>query len=235
MGLEFCFIQLGGQSNMILGIISAILYLLVSGLFITKRLTKGKVRRTFYIIHKPLGFVLLGVSMLHFILSLQLIKQRPIAMLILGFIMMITQILGILVMMLRKKITKAILLHKITALVMLVCLILHVYFGITSFQEYQTKIKAIAITGVDLSKVKDGTYVGEYDVEYIYAKVAVTVESGIIKEIKILDHRNERGKRGEDVIQRILENQSVEVDTVSGATNSSNVIRKAVENALKQG
>jgi uncharacterized protein with FMN-binding domain len=220
---------------MILGILSAILYLLVSGLFITKRFTTGKVRRVFYAIHKPLGLLLLGVSAAHLILSLQLLEQRPIIMFILGFIMLITQLLGILVISLRKRIKKAILLHKVLALVMLICLILHVFFGVTSFKEYQADIKALTIVGVELSQVKDGNYVGEYDVEYIYAKVAVKVENGMIKEIEMLEHRNERGKRGEDVIQRILEQQSVEVDAISGATNSSNVIKKAVENALKQG
>lgn len=220
---------------MILGMISAILYLLVSGLFLAKRFTTGKIRRLFYAIHKPLGFILLGVSLVHFILSLQLIKQRPMVMFLLGVVMIITQILGILVIILRRKIKKALFLHKISSFVMLICLILHVFFGVTSFQDYQAKMKALNIVGVDISTIKDGLYVGEYDVEYIYAKVAVTVESGKIKDINILEHRNERGKRGEDVIGRIVDQQSVEVDTVSGATNSSNVIKKAVENALKQG
>ena len=34
------------------------------------------------------------------------------------------------------------------------------------------------------------------------------------------------------IVDRIIEEQKIEVDAVSGATNSSTVIKKAVENAL---
>ncbi len=50
--------------------------------------------------------------------------------------------------------------------------------------------------------------------------------------INILEHRNERGKSAEAVTNRIVEEQTIDVDAVSGATNSSTVIKKAVENAL---
>ncbi|MCI8299875.1 MAG: FMN-binding protein, partial [Lachnospiraceae bacterium] len=43
---------------------------------------------------------------------------------------------------------------------------------------------------------------------------------------------NGRGSRAEVVVDRIIEEQKIEVDAVSGATNSSTVIKKAVENAL---
>ena len=41
-----------------------------------------------------------------------------------------------------------------------------------------------------------GVYIGEYDVNFIYAKVEVTVQNGEITNINILEHRNERGKHG---------------------------------------
>ena len=70
---------------------------------------------------------------------------------------------------------------------------------------------------------------------FIYAKVEVTVEDGEIVSINILEHRHERGKAAEKVIEKIIEEQKTDVDAVSGATNSSTVIKKAVENALKGG
>ena len=36
-------------------------------------------------------------------------------------------------------------------------------------------------------------------------------------------------------LEKIIEEQKIDVDAVSGATNSSTVIKKAVENALKGG
>ena len=81
----------------------------------------------------------------------------------------------------------------------------------------------------------DGDYSGECDVGYIYAKVDVSVSDGIIENIELIEHRNERGAAGEGVIDEILAKQSVEVDAISGATNSSRVIMKAVENAFSGG
>lgn len=78
----------------------------------------------------------------------------------------------------------------------------------------------------------DGVYVGEYDVNLIYAKVEVTVENGKITGITILEHKNEPGKSAEIVIDKIIKEQKINVDAVSGATNSSTVIKKAVEKAL---
>ena len=79
----------------------------------------------------------------------------------------------------------------------------------------------------------DIPYVGEYDVDFIYAKVEVTVPNGEITNINILEHRHERGKTAEVITDRIVDEQKTDVDAISGATNSSTVIKKAVENALK--
>ena len=68
--------------------------------------------------------------------------------------------------------------------------------------------------------------------DFVYAKVEVTVQNGVIAGIDILEHKNGRGSRAEVVVDRIIEEQKIEVDAVSGATNSSTVIKKAVENAL---
>ena len=67
---------------------------------------------------------------------------------------------------------------------------------------------------------------------FIYAKVEVTVESGKIVTINILEHRHERGKAAETVVEKIIAEQKIDVDTISGATNSGTVIKKAVENAF---
>ena len=74
---------------------------------------------------------------------------------------------------------------------------------------------------------------GEYDAGYIYAKVEVSVKHGMISNINILKHRNERGGKAEKIIYKIIDRQKIDVDSVSGATNSSMVIKKAVENALE--
>lgn len=100
--------------------------------------------------------------------------------------------------------------------------------------DYKQAVKETAFDEIDVANVSDGIYIGEYDVNFIYAKVEVTVEEGKIVSINILEHRHERGKSAEIVIEKIMEEQKIDVEAISGATNSSTVIKKAVENALKE-
>lgn len=65
----------------------------------------------------------------------------------------------------------------------------------------------------------------------------VTVENGTISEIEITSADGEDKAylfMAEDIIPKIIEAQSADVDTVSGATFSSTGIRDAVSEALKQ-
>lgn len=101
--------------------------------------------------------------------------------------------------------------------------------------DYKRAIGETTFDEIEIADVSDGIYIGEYDVNFIYAKVEVTVEDGEIVSINILEHRHERGKAAEKVIEKIIEEQKIDVDAVSGATNSSTVIKKAVEHALKGG
>lgn len=67
--------------------------------------------------------------------------------------------------------------------------------------------------------------------------VLVTVENGTISEIEITSADGEDKaylSMAEDIIPKIIEAQSVDVDTVSGATFSSTGIRDTVSEALKQ-
>ena len=101
--------------------------------------------------------------------------------------------------------------------------------------DYKQAEKETTFGEINISDVSDGVYIGEYDVNFIYAKVEVTVQNGEITDIIILEHRHEHGKAAETVINEIVDEQRIDVDAVSGATNSSIVIKKAVENALKSG
>lgn len=97
------------------------------------------------------------------------------------------------------------------------------------------KPESFKIANVDLNQVKDGTYVGSADNGLVKAKVSVQVSKGKILKVTILEHDNLLGKPAEKIIDRIVEEQSLDVDAISSATYSSDTIRKAVENALHQG
>ena len=102
-----------------------------------------------------------------------------------------------------------------------------------SVADYKKAVKETTFEDINISDIPDGVYVGEYDVNFIYAEVEVTVQNGEITNINILEHRHERGKAAEVITDSIVDEQKIDVDAISGATNSSTVIKKAVENALK--
>ena len=127
---------------------------------------------------------------------------------------------------------------KIISFIVLLLLLIGLICGavyLKNVADYKRAIGETTFDEIDIADVSDGIYIGEYDVNFIYAKVEVTVEDGEIVSINILEHRHERGKAAETVIEKIIEEQKIDVDAISGATNSSTVIKKAVENALKGG
>lgn len=99
--------------------------------------------------------------------------------------------------------------------------------------DYQRAVREITVPALALEEVPDGRYIGTCDVDFIRARVEVAVEKGSITEIRILEHKNGRGLAAERVTEDIIARQSLQVDAVSGATNSSTVLKKAVANALE--
>lgn len=84
---------------------------------------------------------------------------------------------------------------------------------------------------------KDGTYTGEADGFGGTVAVEVTVKDGKIEAVEVTSAEKEDGAylaMAEDIIPKIIEAQSAEVDTVSGATFSSTGIKNATEQALEQ-
>jgi len=90
------------------------------------------------------------------------------------------------------------------------------------------------ISEPDLTVISDGVYKGYYAAFPVLVDVSVTVKNHAIADISILKHQNGQGKDGEKIITNILEKQSLQLDAISGATYSSIVIKKAVEQALSQ-
>lgn len=102
------------------------------------------------------------------------------------------------------------------------------------FKKYESIMNALTISNIDISKIEDGTYQGKFDAKLVAAETKVTIKDGKITHIQLIKHENERGEDAEPIIERVLSAQSLDVDAVSGATNSSNVILKSIENALKK-
>lgn len=110
-----------------------------------------------------------------------------------------------------------------------------VIFGgkyLISVEKYKKVTSEMKIGNVDLSKIPDGKYTGSCDVVFVGATVSVTVKDNKILDIFLLKHKTGKGKPGEAVTTEVIKAQSLQVDTITGATNSSKVILKSIENAL---
>ena len=84
---------------------------------------------------------------------------------------------------------------------------------------------------------KNGVYEGIGKGNNGDIKVEVTVEGGNITAIKLVEHGETDGiyqGAESNVIPNIIRTQSTDVDTVTGATNSSKGIKEAVSNALSK-
>lgn len=91
---------------------------------------------------------------------------------------------------------------------------------------------------VEMARLKDGTYIGKNTVMPICGvKLSVTIKQERISEIEILRHFTtypiaERAYR--IIPQRIIQEQSIDVDAITTATVSTNSIKKAVLEALEK-
>lgn len=118
------------------------------------------------------------------------------------------------------------------SIILMICLLVLAAY-LYNVKQYKDQVKDMSVKELNLKSIPDGTYIGECDVDFIYAKVRVTISAGEISKIELLKHKNERGLPAESIINNMVEEQKIDVDAVSGATNSSKVIKKAVENALQ--
>ena len=87
------------------------------------------------------------------------------------------------------------------------------------------------------NEYKNGTYTGEADGFGGTIQVEVKIEKNKIAEIDVVSAEKEDGaylSMAKDIIPKIIDEQSAEVDTISGATFSSTGIKNASEQALEK-
>ncbi len=101
--------------------------------------------------------------------------------------------------------------------------------------EEKAKLEDLVVSNVNVAAVRDGTYEGEQLTKLVTARVEVVVASGSLVSIKVLNHRHGPFHGADAIADRVVLAQSLEVDGVSGATMSSKVMLKAIENALEKG
>ncbi len=94
------------------------------------------------------------------------------------------------------------------------------------------QLSGIQIVEPNLATIADGNYEGSFSSFPVKVVVAVTVKDRRIADIRLLEHVQGKGKDAEVLLPRIVETQRIGLDAITGATYSSIVIMKAVEQAL---
>ncbi|EPY6471381.1 FMN-binding protein [Clostridium sporogenes] len=134
----------------------------------------------------------------------------------------------------------------IVALVILGVIAVVLVGGILSSASGRREVQELTIDAVDFKKLRDGTYMGEYSGTKDHSrdtKVQVIISEDKISDIKILKGAlDKEGKPAEltgglsigDLFDNVIKSQSLQVDAISGATLTSKVHLKALENALEQ-
>jgi uncharacterized protein with FMN-binding domain len=98
------------------------------------------------------------------------------------------------------------------------------------------EVRNAEIKDIDLGKVADGRYAGEFSYSRTNCKVEVIVRDHRIEGINVLENGTSAyAKKAEGVISRVIEQNKTNVDVVSGATTTSKALLKAVEAALSSG
>ncbi len=112
-------------------------------------------------------------------------------------------------------------------IVIVICLV-----GYNQMKKSMKSYESFSFGGLDLTQVEDGTYTGSEDGGIVKATVDVTVKNHAITKVVILSHECGKGKPAEIIVNDIVAKNTLEIDTISGATYSSNVLRAAVYHAL---
>lgn len=118
-------------------------------------------------------------------------------------------------------------------------IIIIVLAGVIGFKSFSAKIikKAVGLedVSIDMSQIADGAYEGHSEMGPVIVDVKVTVQEGAIMDIELINHQNGLGQPANVIVKDMVDKNTYDVDAVSGATVSSEIIMNAVNNALQKG
>ena len=92
----------------------------------------------------------------------------------------------------------------------------------------------LVIRDVDLQNIADGVYEGSFKGGRFSNSLEVTVRDHTIVDIKRLKSSMSQEDVRQKIYARVMEKQSLQIDTVSGATVTTLTTLKAIENALSR-
>ncbi len=111
--------------------------------------------------------------------------------------------------------------------------------GWSKLSKEHREARSLPLDAVDFGKLNDGTYHGIYEggmYKWRANECQVTVSSGKVTDIQFEGSSDPGAENTQHraLYDRVISAQSLQVDTVSGATLTSKAYLQAVENALVQ-
>ena len=111
------------------------------------------------------------------------------------------------------------------------CLILLFVLGCEESESQ--KIRKLQFSSINLSEIEDGTYRGRFMHHNNLYETEVSIRDHRIEDIQVLHSEgDEYDQKAIAVLQRVIDQQSLQVDAVTGATKSSKLYLITIYNAL---
>lgn len=182
------------------GILCLICFCLLSAKAVTAKLHLKRLDRILMKVHKPVSVFLIIIYIVHIFYVIPILKNRDLLVVISGSVSVVFMVLLICLCHVIKDRKKKVLWHRILTILMAIGIAGHFAAYIVDFNNYQKKV----------------------------ANIEVEIKDGEIVSISLLEHRNERGKRAEDIIDNVIAEQKIDVDAISGA-NLKGVLQSQIQ------
>ena len=111
--------------------------------------------------------------------------------------------------------------------------------GWLRLQKEHKEARSLPLNAVDFARLRDGRYHGAYEggmYRWRANACDVTVANGKVTDIQLVGSQDPGSKntQHEALYDRVIEAQSLQVDTISGASLTSKAYLQCIENALVQ-
>ena len=107
--------------------------------------------------------------------------------------------------------------------------------GIIYLNRGLDKVGKVEVKPINLATIEDGTYKGKYEGYRWSNELEITIKNHQIVKITVIDDVVfVKPEVSEELFARIIDQQNIDVEVVTGATATSKAYLKAIENGLNE-
>lgn len=120
-------------------------------------------------------------------------------------------------------------------IILLLIVVVMLISGFLIMNRQSKKMEQLDFSVLNPADLADGIYRGSASAVLVNAKVIVEIKDGRIHTLDLVEHRHGPDYGAEALSDRMVQENRIDVDSISGATFSSLVVKSAVLDALKGG